>query len=785
MRTLVLAFVLGLVLAGCRVKSDPTFDAVSATCAAVPHACSAHAECCSYACLNGVCIANTVAGGPCQTSDDCDYTLTCVQGGCQPGFTCLPSFGDTCGSNNECCSGNCLGESTGVYPATRGTCGTETAPVVELGGPFTIPYYATTALHATVTDPDPEDVFVYAWDVQSAPTGASAIGWTSSAAMPSIFLSAKGTYVVRVRVADGPSGQRNRSSAQDTVTLVAVNVAPVVDPDPTHLATTALRNTSVALVGTVSDPNGAASPVSCAWFAKPPGQAEISTPVASWASCPASPSASYRTPITGPEGTWEFRLEASDGELTTSAVRRVDVVNAAPVALACAYECATPPPGAVPFVRVGNLGAPGQPAPSIPLHGSATDDNGDVGSPGFTWEWRLDTPAPGSARVTGLLLGSGAGTAPPFDGALDPDVAGTYVVRLHVEDGWGAAADAIVPVVVEPWLRPLHPVDGATGLPRGSIADAVYLHAPSAASDRIVYAGHDASSGLDRLWLLDPEASASAAVAAVDLAAAPRCVGLAPDGGEAIVAGDVFGSPRWQRVSLTGVPSASGSNPFGAGWSGLPNDVIDAGGREYAVSSTGIVHQLGTSAGSSSAAATCDSSCSSSSIIASHAAGTSDTLWLLSAAGELRRFVVKPNGDLGLSPNTSLTGLATSTDLWVSALHGPSLQEIALSAGPLFDAASLNLSGPGALPSAARFLDTAAPSGALVAVMVNAAGTSVVMLDGSYGDAGALHLPRVGYLGTGYALEAVYAFVRSDGSVRYAVLRASIGGSVRWYLARY
>ena len=65
------------------------------------------------------------------------------------------------------------------------------------------------------------------------------------------------------------------------------------------------------------------------------------------------------------------------------------------------------------------------------------------------------------------------------------------------------------------------------------------------------------------------------------------------------------------------------------------------------------------------------------------------------------------------------------------------------------------------------------------------AGTTVQRLDGSYAGAGALAIPRVGYLGTGYPGEAVFAFVRSDGSARYVVLRATVAGAVRWYLARY
>jgi hypothetical protein len=779
MRTLALASLL-LAVAACRIKGDPSYDAAASTCAAVSHACAGHADCCSSACVAGLCVANVEAGGTCRTSDDCVYTMACDAGRCRPGLVCLPTLGDACTSNNQCCSGNCLGDDAAAYPPTVGTCGSETGPVVELGGPFTVPFYATTTLRAAVTDPDPEDVFYYAWDVLSAPAGAL-VGWTSSAAAPSVFLSAKGTYVLRVRVADGPPSQRSRLTAQDTVTIVAVNLPPVVSADPTGLPSTVLRHTAIALVGAVSDPNGAAAPVSCAWYVRPPGQAEQAAPIASWGTCPASPATTFTTPLGGPEGVWQFRLEASDGELTSSATRSVNVVNAAPVAIPCAYECLTPPPGGVPFVRAGNLGPPGGATPAVPLHGSATDDNGDVGTPGFSWEWRLVGKPPASTRALDLVLGAGTGTAPPFDGALDPDVAGTYVAALRVDDGWGGTSDFTVAVVVGPWLRPLNAVDGGTGLPRGSVADAAWIHAATAGDDRLVYVGHDGASGLDRLWVLDPASSATAAVPAADLGEAPRCVGLAPDAGSALVGGELSGSPRWERVTLGAAPAAGGANLFGSGWSGVPGDVVDTGGREYAVSSTGVVHELVSSGvGASSQAPLCEN-CAASAVTGSRAVAATDAIWLLSPAAELRRFTVRPNGNLLLGPTTAVA-VPSATDLWLTAAASAT-QDVAVSTGGIFDAATL--AGAGVLPSAARHLDTAAPGGARTGVLVDAAGAAVRTLDASCSETGTLALPRVGWLGTPYTLEPVWAFVRSDGAARYVVLRATVGGAVRWYLATY
>jgi hypothetical protein len=779
MHRILLASFLVVAASACRIKGDVTYEPASSSCKPVNSACSENAGCCSYACFVGVCVANTVPNGQCRTSDDCTYTMSCVSGRCQPGAICS-NVGVGCTSRNACCSGNCVGFDNFVAPPVPGTCTVNTPPTVELGGPFTVPYYATTTLVASVTDPD-ADTWYYAWDVVSAPAAALLGGWTSTAVSPSVFLSAKGTYVFRLRVVDGPTTQNGRASGQDTVTINAVNLPPVVFADPTHLPTTALRNTPVSLVGSVRDPNGTATPVSCEWYAKPPGQAEITTPVAAWSSCPASPTASYRTPITGPEGAWQFRLHASDGELETSDVRVVQVVNAAPVSLPCAYECQLPPAGGVPFVRAGNLGPSGQAAPAIPLYGSATDDNGDVGTAGFSWEWRLDTPAPGSALTPGTLLASGTGTAPPFAGSLEPDVVGTYVVRLHVDDGWGGSDDATVPVVVDPWLRPLHALQGGTGLPAGSVADAVYVHATTPANDRLVYAGADDASGQPRLWSLDPESAATAAWTA--LGATPVCLGLSPDGASALVGGDQAGSPRWLLVTLGASPSAAAPNAFGIGWTGSPSAMVDTGsgssGRQYAVSTTGAVHELGGVAGSQ--AAQCDTSCATASIVVgSHAASAPDTLWLLSTAGDLRRFTVRPNG---LLQNPVLgSGYGSSGDLWLSSLHSAS-QEIVLAGGPVLDATALG--NVTSLPFPARHVDTTTVSSVLQGIAVSSAGTRVERLDAAYAAAGTLPLPRVGYLGTGYPGEAVFAFVRSDGSARYVVLRASVAGAWRWYLARY
>jgi hypothetical protein len=780
--TLALAILASLALASCRIKQDPTFDATSAACVGVGQACGDHPDCCSYACVMGVCIANQTAGGACRNSDDCNYTMTCVSGRCQTGYTCQPTVGDRCASNNDCCSGNCLGENASAYPPVSGTCADEHPPVVALGGPYTVPYFATTVLHATASDPDPEDVLYYAWDVLSAPTGVTAnvvppTGTGAAGASPSIFLSAKGTYSIRVRVADGPASQRGRVTVTDTMTIVAVNLPPVVDPDPTHLATTALRHTSIQLDGAVSDPNGTATQVSCAWYAKPPGLPEIATPIVSYPLCLPTFSTNYQTSIDGPEGVWEFRLEAFDGELTTSAVRRINVVNQAPVAQACAYECASPPAGAAGGIRVGNLGPAGQAAPSIPLHGSAVDANGDVGQTKFTWQWLLDSVPAGSALTPGLVLGSSADAGvhtPPFDGALDPDVAGTYVVRLHVDDGWpNGTANSTVPVRVDPYLRPLFPIDGGTGLPfGGDVPDASYAHP----TDRIAFVGTEESSGTPRAWLLDPEGSPTLAIPYANLAQPASSLAVDPTGTSGIV-GEV-GS--FERLSLTTTPSASNSTYLGF----TPNVVLDTGNREYALAPNGQVYDISASGTFSVATCSAGSTC-----VGTRGAAADSLLWLVDDAGYLRRYSVPPSSKL--TQTATVSGLSGATNVWASALYGGgTARDIVVSTGARYSdsavSTTLNPAVP-ALPFAVRHVDTTAVGTDISGAAVSAAGDEVRTIGAGWvaPPASALALPSVGYLGTGYPTAAWYAFVRTDGSRTYVVLRVLVAGKYRWYLARY
>jgi hypothetical protein len=732
-----LAIALLLAVAACKVGGGTEQFPVADNCSPIGNACADHADCCSFGCEFGICARNPDEGGACRTSDDCDWTMTCVGGACAVGATCRNDT-DVCTYDNACCSGNCAG-----LPSS-GTCAPNHPPTVGLGLDRSTPYYRTTALSGTVADQD-GDTLVYGWTLVSAPPGYGLGAWTSNLASPSVFLDVPGPWVFRLVVTDGPASQRNRLTAQDEVTLTAVNEPPLVDAGADIASQ--LRNVAVSISGTVSDPNGTASPVSCTWYATPPGGAETS--VATQASCPPSPAYLFTPPIEGPEGDWTFRLEASDGALTASDTRIVRVVNGAPTANAGPD-------------RVGNLGPPGQAAPAIPLLGTATDPNLDT----VTFEWTVSAvSAPGSAWTAGELVGSAAAAG------FVPDAMGTYTLQLRVDDGWGGIHDDLVTVTAERHLRPLLGLDGSS-LPRGEIADAAYLKA----SEKIVLIGTDRSgaSPVYRLWVLDP--ASQAAPVAVTLGAEPVCLAISPDQTEALVG--ELGS-KWQRVTgLGATPGASlvFNGPF------TPNDLVHAGTRWYAVGAAGTVYELFDNGTVLQAPCqNCGTVSAPEPLRGTRAVGRLDKIWLVDETGDtLSRYDVRPNGNLERAPAGLVTGLAGVDRLWLSQDD----QDVILGDGSIFVASTLSPDGT-ALPFAPLHFDSSVVSTVLQGLAFPAPGSTLTRLSASYASTGTLPIPQLGVAGTGYAAAAQLGFVRADGTAHYAVVRATVSGADRYYLAGY
>jgi hypothetical protein len=752
-----LAILLLGALAACKIGEDEKTFPVAANCSPVGNACASHSDCCSFGCEMGVCAANPLQGGACRTSNDCDWTMYCANGACEPavaGSCHLTS--DVCGYNNECCSGNCVGDDQSVYPPVAGACQVNTAPGVDLGGDRQVPYYVTATLTATVTDPD-ADQFVYGWTLQSGPPGHGLGAWTSNLASPSFFPDVPGAYVFSLVVTDGPPTQRGRlTTTAAPVTITAANLPPTVSAGAD--VPSQLRNVALSVVGAVSDPNGTASPVTCAWHVTPPASAEY--PAQSYSPCPAAPAFTFTPPVDGPEGDWALRLEASDGTLTASDTRIVHVVNGPPVANAGAD-------------RVGNLGPPGVAASAIPLSGSATDPNGDVGTAGFTWTWTVSAVnAPGTAWTVGDVVGTAAAAS------FVPDAMGTYTLDLHVDDGRGGTHDDLVTVTAERYLRPLLSPDGS-GLPRGEIADAVYVKA----TNRIVMVGTDRSGAsatpptpdAHRLWIVDPDPDPATQTATVEvtLDAQPVCLALSPDGQEALV-GQV--GAKWQHVTgLGGTPAKTSATPYGLAFT--PNTLVHAGTRWYAFGPTGTVYELFNTG--TTAPAGCQNCTLAGTRAVRDAGGTA--VWVLNEAADmLSRYDIHANGNFNQNPTSSVAGLALVDRLWLSA-DG---QDVVLGNGSVYVTSSLAPDGT-SLPFAPLHFDSTVVSTALQGVAFPAPGATLTRLSASYASTGTLAVPQLGVDGTGYPSSARFAFLRSDGTAHYAVVRATVAFADRYYLAAY
>lgn len=74
-------------------------------CHEVGDSCGSDGECCSFGCVEGVCKANPVEGGPCRTSGDCEGRFVCEAGACKLGDR---PDGDVCRNASDCASTSCV-----------------------------------------------------------------------------------------------------------------------------------------------------------------------------------------------------------------------------------------------------------------------------------------------------------------------------------------------------------------------------------------------------------------------------------------------------------------------------------------------------------------------------------------------------------------------------------------------------------------------------------------------------------------------------------------------------
>ncbi|HKY73496.1 MAG TPA: PKD domain-containing protein [Nitrospira sp.] len=277
------------------------------------------------------------------------------------------------------------------------------APTAQANADATVPVGTPTTLDGSASESPTGVPLSYQWTLTTKPSGSNASLSSPNSVRATFTPDVAGTYTATLVVrANGVD------SAPDAVSLTAVtgNVAPVANAGPDR---SAAPNGTIALDGTASrDPNNTSVTYSWRIIQQPPG----SNPVLSNAT---SATPTFRADVAG---VYVLALTCSDGSLS-STVDQVTITvatgNLPPVANAGPDQTVTT----------------GQ---QVTLDGTrSSDPNGDP----LTYSWCLKGRPVGSTATL-----SGANTARP---TFTPDIAGSYVFCLTVNDGQaGSASDIVV-----------------------------------------------------------------------------------------------------------------------------------------------------------------------------------------------------------------------------------------------------------------------------------------------------------------------------------------------------
>lgn len=267
------------------------------------------------------------------------------------------------------------------------------APIANAGLAQSVVAGTVVGLDASASSDTNNDSLTYAWTLTSKPLGSGAGLSSATSVKPNFTADIAGTYVATLIVNDG-----KLDSTATAVSIVAAvaNVAPVAN---SGAAQSLVVGSVVTLDGSASsDANG--DPLFYLW-------ALTTKPIGSLAVL--SSSTAIRPTFTADlAGSYVATLIVNDGKLSSSPSRvavSAATANVAPVANA----------GLSQSVNAGTL---------VSLNGgSSSDANSDP----LTYSWVLTGKPVGSIAVL-----SGAASALP---TFTPDIAGTYVATLIVNDG--------------------------------------------------------------------------------------------------------------------------------------------------------------------------------------------------------------------------------------------------------------------------------------------------------------------------------------------------------------
>lgn len=312
------------------------------------------------------------------------------------------------------------------------------APPTADAGPdqsLTLPSGQAVALAGTGSDDyTPSANLLYAWSLIGAPSGSGAMLANADTATPSFIPDLDGDYTAELVVTDA---QGLSSSPDHVLITMTVDDAPVANAGPDQLA---VVHTTVQLDGTLStDDLTAPATLMYAWSIR-------SAPAGSMATLVAAASAQ---PTLTPDvaGDYTIDLVVTDGSNQASAIDQVVITAAEPNAAPTA-----------------DAGADATTATNVAIQLDGSNSSDPDLDP-LTFQWTVVSAPTGSGAI---LVGDTTAT-PSFS----PDVPGTYVVELVVNDGFeDSAADSmeIEAIDASDYARSkIHEVDCyVAGLPLGS-----------------------------------------------------------------------------------------------------------------------------------------------------------------------------------------------------------------------------------------------------------------------------------------------------------------------------
>lgn len=339
-----------------------------------------------------------------------------------------------CGGGGGSCSATWGGLAGGSCSKTTETPG---APIANGGGNQAVQVGTTVILDASLSSVQAGKTPIYRWSFNSMPAGSAAKFQINNAMQPSFLADMPGTYVITLTVNDG---NIDSVPAIITVTASVANVAPTANAGVNQNVTT---GSTVTLDGSATnDPNRDLLTYSWQMASRPAGSSAVLNKLSD-----VKPSF-----VADKNGAYVISLQANDGKATSELAYvtiNASTANSAPVAVA----------GVNQYVVQGT---------TVTLDGTASSDvNRDL----LTYSWSIAaTPVGSNARLSNSTSAKSN---------LTPDLIGSYVVGLRVNDGTVDSEVSFVTITVS--NINLVPVASAGKSQNVNMGDTVTLDASASA----------------------------------------------------------------------------------------------------------------------------------------------------------------------------------------------------------------------------------------------------------------------------------------------------------------